>query len=113
MNKACLLYSSPVRNVHTFSRMISVTVEKKSIGPFFLNFGEIFQQTCHIYLFLINFSRVSLCVSQPQYTVLHGLSLPGVICSVQGGGSGDLRGERSRGRSILKNTARPKGQTSG
>lgn len=46
-----------------------------------------------------------MCVDRPQYTVLQGLSLPGVICSVQGGGSEDLRGERSRGRPPLENTA--------
>lgn len=52
------------------------------------------------------------CVSWSQYTVLQGLSLPGVICFVQAGGSEDLRGERLRGHSLFKNTAQPKGWTS-
>lgn len=68
------------------------------------------------YLPLFNKLRLGVFVtrvSQPRHTVLQGFSLPGVICSVQGGGSEDLRGERSRGRSLPKNAARPKGQTSG
>lgn len=68
------------------------------------------------YLLLFNKLLPGVFVCQPAS--VHGVArfvLPGVICSTQGGavGSEDLRGKRSRGRSLLKNAARPKGQTSG
>lgn len=105
---------SHVRNVNTFSHLISVIVKKKKINRLFLILGNLSANRPYLPLFNKLLSGVFVtCVSWPQYTVLQGLSLPGVICSVQGGGSEDLRGERSRGRSLLKNTASPKDECQG